>query len=277
MIPLIDADILRYEIGSVGQFIDEDGELQIRSWQFVQSQLEQTIDRICKSVGATSEPILFLTGDKSLNSKRLGRPFPLHIPNFREEVAVTKPYKGTRHNEKPFHYNNLTVHMIGTYNCCVSNGMEADDELAIYQTYTDNTIICSRDKDLRMVPGMHYGWKCGKQEEFGPYRYDSFGEIEYDKAKNKIVGGGFLFFCSQLITGDTVDNIPGLPRKGPAKAMQILEGVVDEDGAFKAVREAYREVMGDSYLPYLEEQVDLLWMIRDTTAEGEPIRFNFHE
>lgn len=278
VIPLIDADVLRYEIGSVGQYIDYDdvpeGKLVIRSWKFVQDQLESTIDRICENVGATQPPLLFITGDKSLSEKRIVRDLPVFKENFRKEVAVTKPYKGTRHNEKPFHYDNLTIYMIDHYNAFIANGMEADDEMAIYQSNNDNTIICSRDKDLRMVKGWHYGWACGKQEEFGPHKYDEFGYIEHNKSKNKIVGGGFLFFCSQLITGDTVDNIPGLPKAGPVKAMKILEGVTDSDSAFKAVTEAYSEVVGEDYMTYLREQIDLLWMITEVDDKGEPIRFN---
>ncbi len=172
--------------------------------------------------------------------------------------------------------------MISQYNTIITNGIEADDAMCIMQqtNYDDTlsekqTIICTRDKDLRMCPGWHYGWNCGKQESFGPKFYDDLGEIELDTSKSqpKIKGGGFLFFAAQLLTGDGVDNIPGLPRCGPVKAFEILEGIEDEDSALNAVREAYRAKLGEDYSTYLQEQSDLLWMIRELDENKEPRRF----
>ena len=232
-------------------------------------------------MGATEPPTLFLTGSESLYSKRIGRTLPVFKRNFREEIAVTKPYKGGRKDEKPWHFDNLTIHMISQYDTRISNGMEADDLMVIEQ-YTsfvsgnNNTIICTRDKDLRMCPGLHYGWRCGKQETFGPVEYDELGEIELDTSKSqpKIVGGGFLFFAAQLLTGDSVDNIPGLPRCGPVKAYDILKDCDSVDSALNAVRGAYREKLGEDYLTYLNEQATLLWMIRELDEKGEPVWFN---
>ena len=52
MIPLIDADVLRYEIGACGEYRDQDtGELKYQSWEFVKDLLLQRINGICNAVG----------------------------------------------------------------------------------------------------------------------------------------------------------------------------------------------------------------------------------
>ncbi|QZI86249.1 hypothetical protein PODOV005v1_10015 [Vibrio phage PS32B.2] len=100
-----------------------------------------------------------------------------------------------------------------------------------------------------MVPGNHFGWLCGKQPQYGP-RVVSPDE-------------GAKFFCTQLLTGDTVDNIPGLPRVGPVKAEAILNECNGMEECLKAVREAYRAFYGDEWAERLEEQGKLLWMCRE--------------
>ena len=64
MIPLIDTDILRYEVGAKGQYIDEEtGETVMRNFDYVAGLLDQKIKEICALVWATEEPILFLSCD----------------------------------------------------------------------------------------------------------------------------------------------------------------------------------------------------------------------
>lgn len=162
MQPLIDGDILAYEIGSIAQFVDEEsGELIPRPWDWVTETIDNRINDICNAVGASRKPLIYLTGDTTLyNMKRRVRPsLPIYEPNFRIAMAVSRPYKNGRKEEKPLHYNNIRAYLVGVYDAYVSIGCEADDELAMEQTRRPlETIICTRDKDLRQVPGWHYGW-----------------------------------------------------------------------------------------------------------------------
>jgi 5'-3' exonuclease len=153
--------------------------------------------------------------------------------------------------------------------------MEADDLICIdlyhdWFIYKDETTIaCTRDKDLRMCPGMHYGWKCGKQEQFGPIFVDELGHLELSQGSpKKLKGTGLKFFYAQLITGDVVDNIPGLPKRGPAFAYKLLSECRSEVECFKAVKQAYEEVFGEVWENALREQTDLLWMIREINNDG---------
>lgn len=277
---LLDADVLVYEIGFSGEYIDEDGEKQIRDFDFVAELLDQKIKEIEAECWADEPSILFLTNDLTLNKmwnkqrKRQGLEPVEYKPNFRIEVAKTKPYKGQRKQEKPFHRDNIRAYMLDNYDVRIANGMEADDLLAVEQTKAPplTTIICTRDKDLRMVEGMHYGWPCGKQPQYGPKRVDKLGELHYDSGKNKLTGEGSKFFFAQLITGDQVDNIPGLPRGGPRLAHELLEGKSSEADMLRAVTERYADKLGDDWETYFREQVDLLWMCRELD-NGEPVRW----
>lgn len=282
MQPLLDGDILVYEIAATAQYINEDGETILRPWDWVSDAIDEKIEYICKLVEATTKPLIFLTGDERLHKlKARVRPsLPIYKPNFRIERAKLRPYKDTRTKEKPYYYNAIRAYLVGVYDAYVSIGMEADDELAIEQTRAmaegRETIICTRDKDLRQVPGWHYGWECGKQLEFGPHYYDELGEIALNRSKStsKIEGGGFLFFLSQLFTGDPVDTIPGLPRYGPVKVYGLLGDIKDTKTGLDVVRHHYSLVYPDDWKEQLREQCDLLWMIRHKDEDGNPIFFN---
>lgn len=128
--------------------------------------------------------------------------------NFREQVAVTAPYKGNREkSHKPHHFNAIRDYLVNKWGAEVVNGMEADDALGIHQcsTFVDKeTVICSLDKDLLMIPGWHYNWR--KKE---------WQNIDYYQ--------GWYNFYSQLLTGDRTDNIQGIHKVGPRTAECILK------------------------------------------------------
>ena len=260
MKPLIDADILVYQAAFGGED-RESGE--VFGFDNVGELIDKAIATICAAVYATETPSIFLTGGV----------------NFRNEIAVTKPYKGGR-KEKPFHYKNARAYIMSLPGAVMTDGIEADDAMAIEQTSRikfKDTVICTRDKDLRQVPGFHYGWEHYLQPEFFMKWVDPLGYLEYDEEKNKISGTGSLFFCSQLITGDPVDNIPGLPRKGPKKAYDTLKDVKTEEEAIVAVAELYKESFGDFWKDFLLEQGRLLWMVRELDAEGKPVMWEIPE
>ena len=286
MIPLIDADVLRYEIGFSGEYRDEDGELLYREWDFVKGLFDEKIASICAAVYATEPPILFITNDSCLHKmenkklKKKGKEPKEYEKNFREDIAVKKVYKGTRKQAKPFHYANLTAYIMGgNFDVRVAVGMEADDLMSIHQTEDGslNTIICSRDKDLRITPGMQYGWACGKQPEFPPQRVDEIGKLELKGGGKKIAGTGLKFFYSQLWTGDQVDNIPGIPRKGPAAAYKALAHLETEEELHAVTAEAYEAYYGDSWREEMKEQGLLLWMVREVDDDGNLVMWEMYD
>lgn len=284
---LIDSDILVYEIANCGQYIDPDsGKLIVREFDYVSGLLDDKIKEIEALCWATEPSVLYLTGDrkliKSVNKKRKfqGEKELEFKPNFRFEAAKQKEYKGTRNPDKPFHYNNIREYMLANYECVVSEGMEADDMICVELVRNGeklDVICCSRDKDLRMVPGMHFGWECGRQPQFGPKRVDFIGEISLSKDRKAIKGTGIKFFYSQLITGDNVDNIPGLRGAGAVLAYESLSDLGTEREMFECVAGLYEKKYGVDWREEMKEQAKLLWMVRELDAEGNPIHYIMYD
>lgn len=292
---LIDGDILRYEVGfgaETGWKEFTEGRETIPPFDYVERLLIDKINNIVAVAGADEYTIYLTTA-----------------PSFRHEIATTRPYKGNRKHVKPFHFDNLTAYIsnshLPVYLC--DDGFEADDEIAIRHStrfreqelgdveYSESTrryngrdtIVCSRDKDLRQVAGPHYTWELGRQPSFGPVDIDELGFLEYDHEKKKITKGtGFLFFTSQLITGDTADNIPGIEGAGDVRAIDELSryctGTSSDDGrttyTFDAssgsfttacstlvelAHDLYRDRYGHDGTDRLNEQGKLLYLIRN--------------
>lgn len=256
---------------------------------------------------------LFVTDSQSLTDqinkeRRVFGEVREYTPNFRYDIAVTKPYKGTRKNPKPFHFDNILTHLRGVYDARVSEkGLEADDEICIRSRELAaqgiESVICSRDKDLRICEGTHYSWECGGQAAVGPITTDRIGWLELyggTEGKNgKLVGQkcrgyGLHFFFYQLLVGDTADNIPGLPKWGVARAFKHLEGCATEADLFRRVTDAYVETLSvernprndpfagrilskDEVRSYWRENADLLWMVQYLDESGDPIPYKFME
>lgn len=448
MRPLIDGDILLHELGWSGEFPDkESGDRVLLPFESVRNMLDEKIRLICLDVGASQPPTIFFSSSEEIVSRVnrfrrwQGEPELTFVPNFRYEVAVTKPYKGTRKNPKPFHFYNILFYLMSEYDWVLSDdGLEADDMMCIEQisnakefgvkidthagpvlvdyedwlrysrttfikdskgyfvndtgkgdtrsvwllhrdimgnpegmvvdhingdthdnrkynlrvcsakenvrnskpqkgssafkgVYYDKnrdqwtasikvdgkskhlgrysmeeeaaksydeaaklyfgeyarlnfespvtkpfkeTIICSRDKDLRICPLKHFSWECGGQASIGPTETDRIGWIDLKiketvdpvtkkvKKEKSVVGYGLSFFYAQMLMGDTADNIPGLPRYGPAKAYELLGHLRTEDEIKSTVKDHYKFVMGkEKGKDFFLEQANLLWMVQE--------------
>ena len=253
MQPLIDCDVICYEIG----FAAEAG------WQsegfppfdYVEDLLLNRINNICAAVGATAPPLMFMTGKA----------------NFRYAIAKTQPYK-TRPSLKPWHYKNIKAYLNCIYDVRLTEGLEADDLMAIESTSRpDETIICSRDKDLLNFPGWKYSWELAAQPEIGPMLVDGFGEIKYDAIRKTLKGYGEKFFYAQCLMGDAVDSIPGIPRTGKKKVYDLLSHIDNSKDALRVVLEAYRAHYREEAEEKLLEQGRLLHMTRRLHPDGKPV------
>lgn len=210
--------------------------------------VDERIRNIVDGAEGEGAPFLFFTGTS----------------NYRNHIAVTQPYK-ERLSERPFHYKNVKVHLQSLYPYQQVEGLEADDLLGIALTKNPEKYICAtRDKDLRQVAGHHYGWELMNQPAFGPRHIDEFGWIELSSKRDKIIGGGDKFLYSQIITGDTVDTIPGIPKHGPVKAFKLLEACTTPEGCEQAVLEAYKGFYGEGGKARMLETARLVHLTRRT-------------
>lgn len=281
---LIDADILVYEVGAAGQYVDEQtGEPVMRDFDDVTAHFQEKVKQIEAEVWATEPSVLYLGGGETLlkainrQNKREGVPEVEFIRNFRYDLAKDRPYKGNRKAPKPLHYDNLRQWIIANYPCKVAIGYETDDLLCadLYETHKNkrlDAIACSRDKDLKMVPGMHFGWECGRQPQFGPKRVTELGTISLSKNRKKVSGEGLLFFCAQMLIGDGVDNIAGCKGCGPVAAYEALVGKGVKE-ALQAVVVKYKETYGEDWSSKFMENANLLWICREFNEDGTPVKF----
>ena len=251
----MDGDLILYEVGFATQQVVGD-EIVPSSLEDVNKRVDDLVKDICAAVYATEPPTIYLTG----------------VGNFRYEIAKQREYKGNRKKIKPFHYEYIKAYLQSQWGAIVVDGMEADDALCIEQTRclgARNTIVCSRDKDLKQCPGYHYTWECGKQGSWGPAWVEPLGTLEL-KGPKKLTGTGDLFFCSQLLTGDSTDTYDGLPGCGPIGAFRILEGTNNVCEMYNRVLDAYMPKFGEDSEKVLLEQAQLAWMIREVNEDGTP-------
>jgi hypothetical protein len=283
---LIDSDILLYEIGYSSQKVENEI-VEPASWDFAQDLLDKKIQLITEEAGA-EKPLLFLTNTHKINRlknkdrKREEKPPKEYVPNFREEVAKEKVYKGGRKADKPFHFHNLLVYMLAAYDTAIhEDGLEADDYMCItqYKSWQDkDTVICSRDKDVRQCPGLHYSWELSNQPAIGPFFVEPLGFLELQQKEDakgkkkppKLFGAGEKFFYAQLVMGDNVDNIGGLKGRGPAFAYNLLKDATSVQECYELVAEKYVQAWPEDWKTKMMEQAMLLYMVRELDEEGKP-------
>jgi DNA polymerase-1 len=139
--------------------------------------------------------------------------------NFRKEL--NPEYKANRANtRKPMGLGVAQDFFKTKYLAVIWPTLEADDVLGIMatQSFDEDTIIVSDDKDLQTIAGYHY----------------NKGEVievsEQQALKN---------FYTQVLTGDTADNYKGCRGVGPVKAERILAGCRTSLDMWQAVLGAY--------------------------------------
>tara|TARA_R110002124_G_scaffold134929_2_gene297707 strand:+ start:919 stop:1689 length:771 start_codon:yes stop_codon:yes gene_type:complete len=230
----IDADIPCYSIGwGCEKEVDED-------------KVHRRVDDFFSKLFATHETFnykAFLTGKG----------------NFRETMAVSHKYKGTRKKDKPKWYNSIKQYLIQEWDCIVVEGMEADDQLAIELTNDTNAICCTIDKDLLQVEGWHYGWGTHNKAERELHYVDWWGKLEL--RGKKLYGEGVMWLYAQAIMGDSTDNIKGIHGAADKKAFELLQDKTTEIELYDTVLELYTQHF-DSPEERLEENMHLLYMCR---------------
>jgi DNA polymerase-1 len=163
--------------------------------------------------------------------------FSSSVSQFRKDEISS--YKANRSIPKPVHFEEIRAYLDKYWGGEEAPpGYEADDWLGLNQT-TD-TVICTLDKDLRMVPGWHYNWRTQQLSHVNPEE-------------------GFRFFLQQMITGDSVDNIPGIPDAGIEYAKEYMRG---KDNAYllRSVGDLYEAEFGEEGMYRFYETARQLWI-----------------
>lgn len=199
----IDGDFIAYQIAADTRD-EKDGIRPMRDLKYKITQIEDIATSIMERAGG-SKYVLHVTPSGSTKGGRAAQ-------------AVQKEYQANRGDRvKPEHLDAIRA-AIADQSLWPKHGsgiahlhQEADDGLAQANIADlDNSILVSRDKDLRMVPGWHMDEETGEMVFINP---TDFGTIALDDSKSskKVVGYGPAFFWAQCLMGDTADNIQGLP------------------------------------------------------------------
>lgn len=218
------------------------------------------IDNIIKNLLALEHPTLGKT--KTLNLWLT----PSDRSNFRFDVVNTEGpngmgYKAGR-GTKPHYYSLIRQRVIDKWDAVEIQGYEADDALGLYQS--TNTVASHIDKDINMISGWHYNYVTN---DFY-YIRDGLGELEL--VDGKIKKGGKAFFWLQMLTGDRIDNIPGIPKIGPKTAYNMLKDCKTELECYSVVEKAYYDCYTDSPDVYaiMAEIADLLYICTSPSETG---------
>jgi 5'-3' exonuclease len=221
---LLDGDILVYRVGFGAQEESEG---------IAQARMDESIEKILDAVKATEYEVFLTSGDKS---------------NFR--IPIFPEYKANRKAPKPVHYDMLREYLVTEHQANMVHGQEADDAMGIEQyrmrddlalefgifrqiNYPEyglkETVICSIDKDMDQIPGLHFNFVKGLLYKVTPQE-------------------GLYKFYLQLLMGDATDNIKGIPGIGPKKAAGMLSLAKTEEDMYSAVVAAYKAVYPENYM-----------------------------
>lgn len=225
MICLIDGDLVAYRCAASA----ENDPLHIATYR-----ADELINRIVVETGSDSYRT-FLTGER----------------NYR--LDYNPEYKANRKDTpRPKWLQELREHLVVSHGASVSDGNEADDEMAIAQCADiNNTIIASLDKDLLQIPGKHFSWEI---------RGTSVKGLEWVKPSifREVSGlDGLRHFYYQLLMGDRTDNIFGFDGVAREKVPKFLEGDV-------------------AYLMSLETELDMYNFILEKYGDHVLMHMNAH-
>jgi len=196
--------------------------------------IEDIVKDIEEGTGGSTQLKVYLTGKS----------------NFRYNLATILPYKGNRDpGMKPIYLQEIRDYLTSEYGATFIDYLEADDMMSANQS--DDTIIVTQDKDLNMVPGLRYNTSQSKLlllEE--PYCT--------------------RFHYTQILTGDSTDNIPGLSFVGEKTALNMLEGMDTPEAMYQTVLLEYnkRMVDGKHYITKGKKKGEILWETEKTPAQA---------
>lgn len=217
-VALIDTDIVYYAVGFTTQ--------EVTSEAIVSSRIEDYLQVRFDNIGADSY-VFYRTGKE----------------NFRK--TINPEYKLNRKDfVKPIHFTFIQDYIQDKYSVILQEPYEADDLLGMNQT--EDTIICSRDKDLLQVAGHHFNLHTME-----------FSFVDEDE--------GMRWFYMQILMGDRVDNVPGIRGIGPAKALRAMESCGSEEEMWETVLDMYDTAGLTSEQVLMNAR--MLWILREPLNE----------
>lgn len=196
---LIDADGLLYIATYGHKQYEEDGVTPLRCEEGRVVLKDKTLEEVIECVDSLINQILLDTNaEYYAGFLTIGKCF---------RYDLYSEYKANRKGRiAPKYIKEARQHMQDKWNFVHMDMYEADDLIASVakkECENYNILIVSTDKDLQQIPGDHYNPK----------------NMNFTNVKD---GKESLF--SSLITGDSIDNIKGIPGKGIKYVEKLFDG-----------------------------------------------------
>lgn len=240
----IDADFLAYQTTA-----EKDDGTSDKTYEDMQHNAEVAVDTL-RGLAAAEYVHMHLTPSTSNKGGRY-------------DLALIKEYQGNRVDKpKPRYLGIMREWLAKRYPgtlyqfCEADDGMSSAQYAAIERGDRNLSIIASKDKDLRMVPGLHLDWDTGAITDTGD---DDFGYVELVERTTpsgtvkQLKGFGHKFFWAQMLIGDTADNISGIPAI-PGHVMNFIKPTaatnkaaltLEDEGATEKQKEKARAILAD--------------------------------
>lgn len=155
---------------------------------------------------------------------------------FRKRVY--SEYKANRIGiRKPIGYTVLKAELLRDEISIQHDEIEADDAIGILASraysLAEQYVVCSGDKDLNQIPGTHYWTDYWKRNTLGELPkskqslkdfLEPYGLQIYDNDTWVVSPlAAQAFWYSQILSGDSTDNISGCPGIGEVRARRCVE------------------------------------------------------
>ena len=170
--------------------------------------------------------------------------------NFRNQITST--YKANRTAKRPDVLGALHNLVKFNYDSVWGDGVETDDVVAtlwaeeVKNNGVDSVIIMSIDKDYKQFPCWFYDYNYKKRELI---------KISESEALNN--------FYSQMIIGDSADNIKVCKGYGKAYALKLFKSSKSEFSLISQTYRLYKQVYGDEARAMFEQSKSLLKLKTD--------------
>lgn len=158
--------------------------------------------------------------------------------------------------------------------CIEMEGFEADDLIATYAREAEEagaeTVIISSDKDLmQLVSEQTVMYDTMKSRRYGP-----------DGVVEKFGVGPEKMIDLQALTGDSVDNVPGVPGIGPKTAALLLEEFGTLENLLENAETIKQKKRRENLIEFAEDarlSKELVTLKRDVKVETAPAQFGVRD
>jgi len=233
-VALIDGDVLCYEGGFASDAGARAQGMPHEPLSFCLNGVKEKINSL-RNIVEADDVLIFLSN-----------------PATGYRVEAFPEYKANRDpTHRPHWYKEIKEYLLDKHQAVLSEpGDEADDALGIAQTEMIKEgaympVLCTKDKDLDMIPGWHYNWSKNRKDN-GLYYVN---ELEANK-----------IFYKQVLTGDSTDNIPGMFKILGKKATAKWRSPIDDMHTEKEMYEYVLGVYKDSHI--VQQIANLVWIKR---------------